>query len=365
MATKRPVWDESITHGTPLSTALQELISHYNQVGEYKPKTADQLKEQAAGEYKTYYDQQRLGAQQAYDRTNLALQQQLEGIGRSYDKAREASAKEYNNAYSQADRALLSRGMQRSSYGMQSLGNLAQKGLEAQQDIWDQQVQAEGNIQAQQSQLASQLADQIRQYNTSEQDQIMARIRELEDQEYQRGQTNQQYRNQLSTQIYEYLRENNSGSGGSYSGATGDPDNQNPGNNPGSEPANPGMSDADILGALDDVPRAGNPARPNAGIAVDYDDGAAQLRTRKNLAAPRESGPVAATASDPKLATYRANQTPETEEQKAARIAKAGAKSQAIMTTNKQNSLEYWLNLASSGDPTAQQIMYRYYQLQK
>lgn len=217
-ALKRPVWDEDITHGTPLSTALQELIAHYNQTGEYTPKTADQIQQQAAGEYKTYYDQQRLSAQQAYDRNRLALEQQLAGIGRSYDKAREASAREYGDAYSQADRALLGRGMQRSSYGMQTLGNLAQRGLEAQQNIWDQQTQAEGNINAQQTQLAQQLADQLRQYDTSEQDATLARIRELEDQEYQRGVTNQNTRNQLSTQIYEYLRENNGSSGGNNGG---------------------------------------------------------------------------------------------------------------------------------------------------
>lgn len=222
-ALKRPVWDEDITHGAPLSTALQELIAHYNQTAAYTPKTADQIRSQAEGENKTYFDQQRLSAQQAYDRNNLALQQQLAGIGRSYDKAREASAREYGNAYSQADRALLGRGMQRSSYGMQSLGNLAQRGLEAQQDIWDQQVQAEGNITAQQTQIAQQLADQLRQYDQSQADAVLARIRELEDQEYQRGVANQNTRNQLSTQIYEYLRENNaagSSRGGSYTPAT-------------------------------------------------------------------------------------------------------------------------------------------------
>lgn len=229
-ASKRPVWDEDITHGTPLSTALQELIAHYNQTGEYTPKTADQIQQQAAGEYKTYYDQQRLSAQQAYDRNRLALEQQLAGIDRSYDKAREASAREYGDAYSQADRALLGRGMQRSSYGMQTLGNLAQRGLEAQQDIWDQQTQAEGNINAQQTQLAQQLADQLRQYDTSEQDATLARIRELEDQEYQRGVTNQNTRNQLSTQIYEYLRENNGSSGGNNGGnyQTDVPDTNSP-----------------------------------------------------------------------------------------------------------------------------------------
>lgn len=191
----------------PMSAAdaLQRLLEQYNQTTSYAPKTADQIRQQAQGEYQSYYDQLRLAAQQAQARNDLALQQQREGLQRTYDKQREASQKEYENAYSRADRQQLSRGMQRSSYTAQVLANLTQEGAEAQQELWDAQGAAEGNIDAQRTQLAAQLADQLSQYSASEAADVLARIKELEDQEYDRGRENDQYKNSLSAQIYQFL----------------------------------------------------------------------------------------------------------------------------------------------------------------
>lgn len=185
--------------------ALRKLLEQYNQTSSYVPKTADQIRQQAQGEYQSYYDQLRLAAQQAQARNDLALQQQREGLQRTYDKQREASQKEYENAYSRADRQQLSRGMQRSSYTAQVLANLTQEGAEAQQELWDAQGAAEGNIDAQRTQLAAQLADQLSQYSASEAADVLARIKELEDQEYDRGRENDQYKNSLSAQIYQFL----------------------------------------------------------------------------------------------------------------------------------------------------------------
>ena len=185
--------------------ALKKLLEQYNQTSSYVPKTADQIRQQAQGEYQSYYDQLRLAAQQEQARNDLALQQQREGLQRTYDKQREASQKEYENAYSRADRQQLSRGMQRSSYTAQVLANLTQEGAEAQQELWDAQGAAEGNIDAQRTQLAAQLADQLSQYSASEAADVLARIKELEDQEYDRGRENDQYKNSLSAQIYQFL----------------------------------------------------------------------------------------------------------------------------------------------------------------
>ena len=185
--------------------ALKKLIEQYNQTSSYVPKTADQIRQQAQGEYQSYYDQLRLAAQQAQARNDLALQQQREGLQRTYDKQREASQKEYENAYSRADRQQLSRGMQRSSYTAQVLANLTKEGAEAQQELWDAQGAAEGNIDAQRTQLAAQLADQLSQYSASEAADVLARIKQLEDQEYDRGRENDQYKNSLSAQIYQFL----------------------------------------------------------------------------------------------------------------------------------------------------------------
>lgn len=185
--------------------ALQKLLEQYNQTSSYVPKTDDQIRQQAQGEYQSYYDQLRLAAQQAQARNDLALQQQREGLQRTYDKQREASQKEYENAYSRADRQQLSRGMQRSSYTAQVLANLTKEGAEAQQELWDAQGAAEGNIDAQRTQLAAQLADQLSQYSASEAADVLARIKQLEDQEYDRVRENDQYKNSLSAQIYQFL----------------------------------------------------------------------------------------------------------------------------------------------------------------
>lgn len=192
----------------PLSDALQNLIAQYNSTPLYQPKTADQIRAQAQGEYKSYYDQMRLSARQNQEFTDLMLQQQRNSLNRSYDRQREASAQQYADAYSRADRQMLGRGMQRSSYTAQTLSNIDLAGAKAQQDIWNQQVESEGNIDAQRTLLARQLADQLTQYDASEQSDILSRIRSLEDQEYQRGLTSAQYKNSLSTQIYQFLYQN-------------------------------------------------------------------------------------------------------------------------------------------------------------
>lgn len=185
--------------------SLNDLLKQYNSTPVYKQKTAAQIKKQAKGEYKSYYDQLRLSAKQQQQQSDLALQQQRDALQATYDKQREASEKNYRLRYSQADRQMLSRGMQRSSYGAQVLANIDLEGAEAIQDLYDQQGAAEGNIDAQRAQLAQQLAAQLSQYNAGEAADVMKRIRELEDQDYERGLANAQNRNQLSTQIYQLM----------------------------------------------------------------------------------------------------------------------------------------------------------------
>lgn len=201
-----------------LSEALQQLIDQYNNAPVYEAQTAEQMKERAEGEYQSYYDQLRLAAKQAQESQDLALSQQAEGLQATYDKAREASAKEYRQAYSKADRQMLSRGMQRSSYNAQTLANLSQQGAEAQQSIWDQQAAAENNIAAQRTQLAQQLAQQLSQYDASYAADVLNRIRELEDKDYERQMQNTEYLNTLSGQIFGYLQNYLQWNGGATGG---------------------------------------------------------------------------------------------------------------------------------------------------
>lgn len=170
----------------------------------YTPKTEDQIRQQAETDYASYYAALNLAAQQAYDRNDLALQQQAAGLQSTYDKQRQASAENYRNLYSQADRQMIGRGMQRSSYGAQVLANIGVKGAEAQQALYDQQGAAEANIGAQRSQLAQQLSAQLSQYAANQQSDVLKQINALRDQEYDRGWAAYQFDQQLAMQMQQF-----------------------------------------------------------------------------------------------------------------------------------------------------------------
>ena len=188
--------------GTDTNSLMQQLMNQYNAgLDSYTPTTAQDRQQQAQNEYKSYYDQLRLAAQQAADQTDLALQQQRAGLQDTYDRQRESTREQYANTYSQADRQMLGRGMQRSSYGAQTLANIAEKGAKAQGELDRLQGEAESNIDAQRTQIAQQLAAQLRQYDTSMQSDILARKRQLEDQDYDRRTAAQQYNNNFALQL--------------------------------------------------------------------------------------------------------------------------------------------------------------------
>ena len=190
------------------SSTLQQL-SELRRGWTYTPKTDAELRTQAEGEYQSYYDQLRLAAQQQQAASDLRLAQQREGLATTYDKQREQSAKQYAQAYSQADRQLLRRGMQRSSYGAQSLANISTQGAEAQQTIADAQAAAEANIDAQRTLLQQQLAAQMSQYTASQQSDVLNRLRQLQDQEYNRQVDAWKSQSTLLQQLYqnEYQQE--------------------------------------------------------------------------------------------------------------------------------------------------------------
>lgn len=185
-----------------LDTALAALSEQYENSGQALNRTDADRTTQAEDEYQSYYNKLRQSAEQSAARNDLALQQQREGLAESYGKQKEASKQEYSKAMSQMDRQLLQRGMQRSSYAGQTLGNIALKGAAAQQEIAEAQTKAEGNIDAQRAQLQGQLADTLAQYDASQASDILARTRQLEEQDYNRGFQERQYQNQLASQMY-------------------------------------------------------------------------------------------------------------------------------------------------------------------
>lgn len=186
------------------SKELQELIKSL-QSSSYTPMSQEEMQQKAENRYKSLYDQKRLSAQQEYERSAAALDKELAGLGETYDKQREQSAKSYANAYSQTDRNMLSKGMQRSSYGAQTLANIQTEGAEAQQEISDAEAAKRQSIGESQTLLAKQLAEQLKQYDANQAADVLAYLEELEQQEYDREQQAVQYQNQLSMQIYQYL----------------------------------------------------------------------------------------------------------------------------------------------------------------
>lgn len=188
-----------------LQDALQQMITNYNNTPTWKARTAAERNQIAQDEYKALYDQYRLNAQQAYDTSDLALQQQRAGIADTYNQQREQSAQNYRQAVSDSDRAMLQRGLQRSTYGAQLANGLRQKGIDAQQALWEAQGKAEMNIDQQRALAAQQLAQQLQQYGNSEASEARKYARQLEEQDYERGLQGAQYQNQLFGQIYNAL----------------------------------------------------------------------------------------------------------------------------------------------------------------
>lgn len=196
------------TPGKTTADALAELIKKFqNSANSYTPKSEQDLLDRAKNEYQSYYDQLRQAAQQQQERNDLSLSQQKDALQATYDKQREQMQKEYNKAYSQTDRQILSRGMQRSSYGAQTLANLSAEGAKAQGDISDAQTKAANDIAAQRAQLEQQLAGTLAGYDTSQAADVLKRYQELQDKEYDRQQSANSTQNEILAKIYEYTRQ--------------------------------------------------------------------------------------------------------------------------------------------------------------
>lgn len=188
------------------SSALETLKAAYAKaLGDYyTPRTDAELQERAQGEYASLYSAKNRAAQQEYETTDLALQQQLAGLQRTYDKQRQSSQEQYRNAYSQADRGLLQRGMQRSSYGAQTLANINMKGAEALQQIYDSQAAEENNINEQRALKSSQLASTLAGLTEEQAMDVLNRTRELQDEENTRKANAAQLSAELAGQLYGY-----------------------------------------------------------------------------------------------------------------------------------------------------------------
>lgn len=168
----------------------------------YTPLTEEQMAEKAKNKYQAIYDQNRLSAQQQYDATKLARDQQKAELNAMYDEQAKQSAENYAGQQAAAIRGALSRGMQRSSYLGATVGNIGIKGNEAQQYIQKNREGSIKNITDQDVLAQQQLAAQIQQFNKSQLADQLAYQDELEQREYDRGLTAADRANQIAADIY-------------------------------------------------------------------------------------------------------------------------------------------------------------------
>lgn len=213
------------------ATSLSQLAAALQEMN-YTPRTEAERRTIAENLYKNSLEQAMLSAQQQYDTSNLALQNQLNTLGTNYDRQLEAQREANAQTYSQADRAALQRGMQRSSYNLSRLANIALQGDEALANIQQDRTNAVNNITSQQALLSKQLAQSQASANTQYQNSILAYMQQLEDQDYQRSLTANTNYNNLQMQLYELGLKNGASSSGASSrgGSKGNGDN-NPGTN--------------------------------------------------------------------------------------------------------------------------------------
>jgi hypothetical protein len=109
------------------------------------------------------------------DVENMDKRQRLwDSLDYSYGVKADRSDEQFRQAYSQADRQMLGRGMQRSSYGAQTLANLDQQRIRARNDIESEKIADYENrlqdIEQQEQQQANwqaQFDEGVRQFNTN------------------------------------------------------------------------------------------------------------------------------------------------------------------------------------------------------
>ena len=168
----------------------------------YTPRTEAERRAQSENLYRTQLEQALRNAQQTYEESDLALANQLIGLDTGYDRQRQSQEEAIRSAISQADRHALSRGMQRSTYNNATLANLQNKGNEALARIEENRANDRAGVEAQRAQLSRNLARAREGANADFQNQVLAEMQRMADEDYQRRLTADQNNNNTQLQLY-------------------------------------------------------------------------------------------------------------------------------------------------------------------
>lgn len=181
--------------------SIEELAAALTKLS-YTPRTEQQRREQSENLYRNQLEQALLSAQQQYDTSDLALQNQLSGLETATQRQIEAQRQNTANAISSADRRALGRGMQRSTYNNSVLANLQRKGDEAEAQIQQNRTDKENTVAAQRALLSQQLAQNQTAAQSQYENNVLARMMELEQQDYERGLAADQFNSNTQLQLY-------------------------------------------------------------------------------------------------------------------------------------------------------------------
>ena len=179
----------------------------------YTPRTDAELQTAAQNRYASVYNQKRTTAQQSYQTKNLAYERQLADLQNKLIDSRAAVQKNTADSLASANRYLVNRGMQRSSYGAANAARIEAAGQTNLTNLLrDYNVNA-NTIQQNRSLLAQQLAETLAAYDTDMQSDILAYIDEQKQVDYDRGLAAQKYADQLALELYNLQQAQKSSSG--------------------------------------------------------------------------------------------------------------------------------------------------------
>lgn len=189
---------------------------------QFTPKTDAELRSQAETMYKNQRDQAILSAQQSHDSSVAALNSQLAALDTSYARQAEQQKQATAASRANADRQSLSRGMQRSSYNNATLANIDLAGEKALAQIAQNKTNDENSVNSQISQLQQQLQQNISSANSSFENSVLAKLAELQADQYSKQQTAQDTNNDILMQLYQLQK--NAESSKARGGGTPKPD---------------------------------------------------------------------------------------------------------------------------------------------
>lgn len=141
--------------------------------------TEEEIKEFAQSLLKPQLNAALEAAQQQYDTTELALTQEKEDLGVQLAQAIAQQQAAYKKSMADVETAALARGMGRSSYTLDKLGQQGNVLAETIRQLTDESARQQGQVQAQITQAAKQNAQTQGRLNTDYAAQLAAKTQEL------------------------------------------------------------------------------------------------------------------------------------------------------------------------------------------